>query len=113
MQPSQPSQPQKTSSNASPVSGISRRSLMRNSTALAVGAAAASSLNFGFPAGVYGQGDSTIRVGLVGCGGRGSGAAVNALNGDPNAKLVALGDAFKDMADAALNNFKQGAGAVA
>lgn len=42
--------------------------------------------------------DEVLRVGLVGCGGRGGGAAVNALNADPNTELVALGDAFEDQA---------------
>src|SRR5207247_6756215 len=94
----QPTQPQSTSPRSSPA-GISRASLMRNSTGLARGAAAASALNFGFPSGVHAAGDGILKVGLVGCGGRGSGAAVNALTGDPNAKMVALGDAFKDKAE--------------
>lgn len=38
----------------------------------------------------------TIRVGLVGCGGRGTGAAGNALEADKNLILVAMGDAFED-----------------
>ena len=42
----------------------------------------------------HAAGDDTLRVGLIGCGGRGSGAAVNALNADQNAKLVAMADAF-------------------
>ncbi len=37
-----------------------------------------------------------LRVGLVGCGGRGTGAAAQALAADKNVKLVALGDAFSD-----------------
>lgn len=37
-----------------------------------------------------------LRIGLVGCGGRGTGAAVNALMADPNTELVALGDTFAD-----------------
>lgn len=37
-----------------------------------------------------------LRVGLVGCGGRGGGAAINALNADPDTRLVALADAFGD-----------------
>jgi predicted dehydrogenase len=37
-----------------------------------------------------------LRIGLVGCGGRGTGAAANALRADPNVKLVALADAFSD-----------------
>jgi len=38
----------------------------------------------------------TLRVGLVGCGGRGTGAAVQALAADPDVKLVAMADAFED-----------------
>ncbi|NQT12377.1 MAG: Gfo/Idh/MocA family oxidoreductase, partial [Planctomycetes bacterium] len=37
-----------------------------------------------------------LKIGLIGCGGRGTGAAVNALNGDPNTKLTALADVFPD-----------------
>ena len=40
--------------------------------------------------------NDTLRVGLVGCGGRGSGAAGQALRADPNAVLVAMGDAFEE-----------------
>lgn len=38
----------------------------------------------------------TLRAGLVGCGGRGSGAAVNFLDAGPNLEIVALGDVFDD-----------------
>jgi len=38
----------------------------------------------------------TLRIGLIGCGGRGTGAAAQALAADPNVKLAALGDAFAD-----------------
>jgi predicted dehydrogenase len=42
------------------------------------------------------QNTDTLRVGLIGCGGRGRGAAQNALNADPNVQLTALGDAFPE-----------------
>ena len=45
-----------------------------------------------------------LRIGLVGCGGRGTGAAVNALRADPNVKLVALGDTFADHLESSLNS---------
>ena len=67
----------------------SRRSFLKASAAVAAG-----TLAIGRSA--HAQGDGTLRVGLVGCGGRGSGAAANALNADPNAKLVAMADAFDD-----------------
>ncbi len=40
--------------------------------------------------------DDTLRIGLVGCGGRGSGAAENALRADANVKLVAMADLFPE-----------------
>jgi len=44
----------------------------------------------------YAQGSDEIRVGVVGCGGRGSGAARDCVNSSPGVKIVALADAFKD-----------------
>ncbi|MCH6552179.1 MAG: SIS domain-containing protein [Planctomycetes bacterium] len=40
---------------------------------------------------VHAAGSDTIRVGLIGCGGRGSGAASQALGADPGVVLVAMG----------------------
>jgi predicted dehydrogenase len=45
---------------------------------------------------VHAAGNDTLRVGLIGCGSRGTGAAAQALNADKNVKLVAMGDAFED-----------------
>src|SRR4051812_9146974 len=45
----------------------------------------------------------TIRVGLIGCGGRGTGAATQALSADSNVKLVALADAFEDRLQSCLS----------
>jgi len=44
----------------------------------------------------YAQGSDEIRVGVVGCGGRGSGAAHNCVSSSPGVKIVALADAFED-----------------
>lgn len=41
-------------------------------------------------------GGKTLRAGLVGCGGRGTGAAVNFIDAGPNLEIVALGDVFED-----------------
>lgn len=38
----------------------------------------------------------TIRIGLIGCGGRGGGAVMNCLQGNENVKLVAMADVFED-----------------
>ena len=45
-------------------------------------------------------------MGLIGCGGRGTGAAANALNADPNAKLVAMGNVFPDRLAGSLKGLK-------
>ncbi len=42
----------------------------------------------------HAAGSDMLRIGLIGCGGRGTGAAVNAMNADKNARLVAMADAF-------------------
>jgi myo-inositol 2-dehydrogenase/D-chiro-inositol 1-dehydrogenase len=44
----------------------------------------------------------TLRIGLIGCGGRGTGAASNALRADANVELVAMGDAFPDQIERSL-----------
>ncbi|MCH2140097.1 MAG: Gfo/Idh/MocA family oxidoreductase [Phycisphaerales bacterium] len=48
------------------------------------------------PAGAIVPPKETIKIGLIGCGGRGSGAAGQALNADPGVTLYAMGDAFPD-----------------
>ena len=45
---------------------------------------------------VYAAGSDTFKVGLIGCGGRGSGAAANAMNAGKDIKLVAMADIFED-----------------
>jgi len=46
--------------------------------------------------------DDVIKVGLVGCGGRGTGAASQALLADPNVILTAMGDIFEDRLESSL-----------
>lgn len=52
-------------------------------------------------------GEDLIRVGLIGCGGRGTGAATQALNADDNVKLVAMGDAFGDRLTSSLERIQR------
>ena len=40
--------------------------------------------------------DSTLKIGLIGCGGRGTGAAAQAIQADPNVVLTVMGDVFED-----------------
>jgi predicted dehydrogenase len=52
------------------------------------------------------QNNDAIRVGLVGCGGRGSGAIQQCLQADSNTRLVAVADAFRDRADTLLTRLR-------
>ena len=78
---------------------ISRRSVLTT-------AAAASTLTFIKPELVRGAGKEKLRAGLVGCGGRGTGAIVNLLCADPNVEIVAMGDVFRDKLDLSLKNLR-------
>lgn len=49
----------------------------------------------------YSGASDAIKVALIGCGGRGTGAAVQALRSKQNVKLVAMADAFRDRIDSA------------
>jgi predicted dehydrogenase len=74
-----------------------RRDFLKTST-VATAAAGASLLELAPP--VHAAAGGTLRVGLVGCGGRGTGAAEQACNAGPDIKLTAMGDAFRDHLDA-------------
>jgi len=83
----------------------SRRDFIKGSTA----AVAASGLigTLGMSRFAHAAGDDTIKIGLVGCGGRGTGAASQALHTTSNVKLVALGDAYRDRLDGCLNGLSK------
>src|SRR5215471_15696711 len=52
------------------------------------------------------QVDKTLRIGLIGCGGRGSGAADEALKADKNVELTAMGDAFESQLQHSLKTLR-------
>ncbi|RAV30666.1 dehydrogenase [Sinomicrobium soli] len=66
---------------------------MKNAALATAGATVLSS--FSIP-GAYAAGSDVIKIALVGCGGRGTGAAFQAFATGHNLKLVAMADAFKD-----------------
>jgi predicted dehydrogenase len=72
----------------------SRRDFLKTSTAAVLGGALAAEL--AVPSNVHAGGSDVLRIGLIGCGRRGTGAAKQALRADRNVKLVAMGDAFAD-----------------
>ena len=84
----------------------SRRDFLRNSSLLVAGGAiAANSLSIAQAAHSFGS--DTIKIGLVGCGGRGTGAAIQAMNtSGGEVKLVAMGDVFADRMQASYRTAK-------
>jgi predicted dehydrogenase len=82
-----------------------RRDFLKASTGIAVGATLASTLVI--PRAVHAGSSEKMRIGLIGCGGRGTGAAENALNASPENVLVAVGDAFPDFAKSSLDKLKR------
>ena len=83
--------------------GGSRRQFI--GTSLATAAASVGAGTSAMASGVHAGGnDDTLRVGLIGCGGRGTGAARQALQADGNVKLIAMGDAFEDRLQSSLKS---------
>jgi predicted dehydrogenase len=84
--------------------GVTRREILQ----AAGGVAAASALaGVALPA-VHAAEDNTIRVALVGCGGRGTGAAIQALSTkSAPTKLVAMADVFKDRLASSIDGIKK------
>src|SRR5579863_7149771 len=82
----------------------SRRDFLKTSTVALAGGVAAS---LGAVPQVHAAGSDEIRVGLIGCGSRGTGAAQNVLESSPGVKLVAMGDVFKDHIESSLKNLEK------
>jgi predicted dehydrogenase len=84
---------------------ISRRSFLRSTGGAAAGAALVGTL--AVPTAVHAGVDESLRIGLVGCGSRGTSAAQNALNANPNNVLVAVGDTFADQASSSVRRLRR------
>ncbi len=79
----------------------SRRDFLKSSTAAIVGGALAGSLSIAKSA--HAAGDDEIKIALIGCGGRGTGAANQALSTHGKVKLIAMADVYKDRLDGSYN----------
>lgn len=55
--------------------------------------------------------EDSIKVGLIGCGGRGTGAAIDCANANPNVVITALGDLFRARVDGSAGTIKENIGA--
>ncbi len=78
-------------------SSLSRRDFVRVSAGAVAGTMLAGGPTLASPRRV-----DTIKVGIIGTGGRGTGAAIQALRADKNAMLVSMGDVFADRLNASL-----------
>lgn len=81
-----------------------RRKFIKKSSVLVAGGAIAGQLALGRSAHAFGSDE--IKIGLVGCGGRGTGAADQAMNTEGATKVVALADAFPDKIQGTLRGLK-------
>ncbi|HEY7425674.1 MAG TPA: Gfo/Idh/MocA family oxidoreductase [Gemmataceae bacterium] len=81
--------------------GATRRDFLAGAAVAAAGATLAS-----LASNVHAAGSDVLRIGLIGCGNRGTGAAEQALNADKNTRLVALGDMFSDKLQKSLTQLK-------
>ncbi|MBN1589480.1 MAG: Gfo/Idh/MocA family oxidoreductase [Pirellulales bacterium] len=77
----------------SKVDGATRRDFLKTS-GLVAGAAMVGNLSVA--RGAHAAGSDILKIGLIGCGGRGTGAASNAMTADKNTRLVAMGDLFEE-----------------
>lgn len=87
--------------------GVTRRRFIKSSAAAAAGASVLmQSGNF-----AYAAGSDLTRVGVVGCGGRGTGAAVNAVEAAEGVEIFAMGDLFEDRLEDSRARLKEHVGA--
>jgi myo-inositol 2-dehydrogenase / D-chiro-inositol 1-dehydrogenase len=82
-------------------SNISRRDFIKTSLAASLAAAIPGNL------GLHAAGADTIRVGVIGCGGRGTGAAIDCLNSSPGVEILALGDLVPDRIESCLKKLRE------
>jgi len=84
----------------------SRRQFLRNSGAAAIGGALGSPLALTRKASAARSRGDTLKVGLIGCGGRGTGAAAQALSTGQDVVLTAMADVFEDRLQRSRKNLR-------
>lgn len=89
----------------SPPSQLTRRDFLRTTSTALAGASVLGAI--GIERAAFAAENNTLKVAVIGCGGRGAAAAAQALSTDGPVRLVAAADAFNDRLDGAINNLKQ------
>jgi myo-inositol 2-dehydrogenase / D-chiro-inositol 1-dehydrogenase len=82
---------------------MNRRSFIKTTAAVSLGAIASQIGTRAFAAG-----DDKIRIGVIGCGGRGTDAVRNCIESSESVELVAMADLFKDRLDDSFKSLKMG-----
>jgi len=80
---------------------VSRRDFIKTSAAISVAALAPGASH------IFAAGSDKIRVGLIGCGGRGTGAAIDCVTSSEGVEIVAMGDLFQDHLESSLIKLKE------
>jgi predicted dehydrogenase len=80
------------------MSSTDRREFCKTAAAASVAAVIPGNLGF------FASGSDAIRIGVIGCGGRGTAAAIDCLTADPGVEVVALGDLVPDRIESALKS---------
>jgi len=78
---------------------ITRRDFLKGTTA---SAALLGVSSLPFASGVFAAGSDELKVGLIGCGGRGTGAATDCVRSAPGVRIFAMGDLFQDRLEGSL-----------
>lgn len=84
-----------------------RRDFLKTSAVLTAGASVGLMASENF---AYAGGTDTLRVGLIGCGGRGTGAAVNCVEGAEGIEIAYMADLFEDRLDGSRERLKEAIG---
>jgi len=83
---------------------LSRRDFIKTSTAVSL-----STLGLGASK-AFAAGSDKVRLGLIGCGGRGTYDSTNCVNSAEGVEIVAMGDPFRDRLESSLQNLKNSLG---
>jgi myo-inositol 2-dehydrogenase / D-chiro-inositol 1-dehydrogenase len=84
--------------------GLTRRDFLKTASAASVATLAGAMAG---PGGLFAAGSDAIRIGVIGAGGRGTGAAIDAVNSAPGVEIVALYDPFQDRVASSLKTLKE------
>ncbi len=84
---------------------LTRRDFLKTASVASMATLAAGALSGS--GGLFAAGSDTIKIGMIGCGGRGTGAAINAVTSAPGVEIIAMFDPFQDRLDGSLKSLRE------